>query len=695
MVVAASMTIKNHAAAAARSNRTRSPLLPSEPDNATAPTRRVRSRDFTSRYMSSTCSSSSSWSAQSLTLRRCPSPAISRPGSSLATMTPRSTALGVVTRSQSTESRRTVTPRTNYVDLRTSSKSGSFAATMKPTAVSPAAMNRSQSAERRRPATSLLKSMDLRDVSSKGGSYEVKPAQKVLLTSVRSLSASFQGASLSLQVSKANPVISRSPSPGTVRRGTPERIKPASTAATPATVEHHRWPGRLRAGNSMSRSVDITDERRRLGGSNMGSAVSALQIGRILDPRSFSSDGKLSNSNLSNVVPRKLAEINSEKNLGLGLNETSGLHSSDGEDSSSQGNSGAVERGGGGVPGGSDRNRQRAPRGIVVPGRFMHESNNRLRQQTEAGSPLSKIGGLKNVVSATKFTGQKKQNLDSPVSYPKGILNTRGQSPIRGALRPASPSILASPAASSPRGMSPTRGRSPLRDTWVDKVECVPSVLNFAVEIRKGKFGENRIVDAHAMRLLHNSLLQWRYANARTDLAFSVQQINAERSLYTTWVSTTRLRESVQNKRLLLQLEKENLKVAGILRGQMIYLEQWASIERDYSNSLAGAAETLTCSTICLPINGARADIQTMKNAICSAVGVMQAMTSSVCLLLSKVGDVNCSIAELTNVVSKESVLLDQCRELLSTCAALQVKEHSLRAHFLQLKYKPTSCAAK
>lgn len=34
----------------------------------------------------------------------------------------------------------------------------------------------------------------------------------------------------------------------------------------------------------------------------------------------------------------------------------------------------------------------------------------------------------------------------------------------------------------------------------------------------------------------------------------------------------------------------------------------------------------------------------------------------------------NSSINELTNVVSKEHALLDWCRDLLSTCAALQVK---------------------
>lgn len=45
-------------------------------------------------------------------------------------------------------------------------------------------------------------------------------------------------------------------------------------------------------------------------------------------------------------------------------------------------------------------------------------------------------------------------------------------------------------------------------------------------------------------------------------------------------------------------------------------------------------------------------------------------------LKLLQVGIVNSSIAELTSVVAKERALLDQCRDHLSTAAALQVKCH-------------------
>jgi hypothetical protein len=70
----------------------------------------------------------------------------------------------------------------------------------------------------------------------------------------------------------------------------------------------------------------------------------------------------------------------------------------------------------------------------------------------------------------------------------------------------------------------------------------------------------------------------------------------------------------------------------------MGHLEEWLVIDRNYMGSLVGAAEALKGSTLCLPVDcGAMVNVQSVKDAICSAVDVMQAMASSICLLLPKV----------------------------------------------------------
>ncbi|KAL5559153.1 hypothetical protein UlMin_035364 [Ulmus minor] len=611
-------------------NPTRTPLLPSEPDNGLAP-RRPKPREVTSRYMSTPSSSSTSTSSSSSSSnsRRCPSPMVSRTASSTHAVTPKPSAQAAAKRPQSVERRRSVTPRPHSLDLR----------------------------------------------NCNGGGSEMSAAQKLLFTSTRSLSVSFQGESFSLQVSKVKP----SPSPS-ARKGTPERRKVSTPARDQSEnskpLDQQRWPARLRDVNCMSRSLDCTNERRTVTRSG-GNVVRALQSSMV-------DDGTSINRRMSSVQP--IVEGNSA--IGS-ISVADHVASSDSESVSSgcttPGAQDSDGRGGGGAIGLG----QRGPRGIMVPARFWQESKSRALRQPEPCSPLSKSTGV-------KAFAPMKLSLDSSISSPRGVVYSRGQSsPIRGAFRPASPSKAAISSTSSPmRGMSPSRVRNLLPGTPNGSLCNTPSILSFAADPRRGKVGENRIFDAHVLRLLHNRVLQWRFVNARADAALAEQRLNAERSLYNAWITTTKLRDSVQDKRVELELMRQNMKLNFILNGQMIYLEEWSLMDRDYTSCLSGAVEALKASTLRLPVvGGARADVQNVEDAICSAVDVMQAMASSICLLSSKVGDVNSLVNELSTLTAKERALLGHCKSLLSTVAALQVNECSLRTHTLQLKHVQTLTA--
>ncbi|KAI5598112.1 hypothetical protein BDE02_02G110400 [Populus trichocarpa] len=620
-------------------NPTRPPLLPSDPDNALAP-RRPKSREVSSRYMSTASASTTS------TSRRCASPSISR---------------------------------------RTATSTTSAASTIK----------RSQSVERRRPATPRTNSLDLRIGNTNCGvvdSGEMTNAQRMLITSTRRLSVSFQGESFSFQLNKAKPT----PSPISVRKGTPERRKATTTIPTrradqvenSGPIEQHRWPGRFRQPNPMiRRSMDCTDDRKKFAGSGVNlNVVRALQ-------NSMADNNNNTSSSIESRLSSDSSTIDSTKPIDVNGSDVHSEHPlasdtesvSSGTTSESSGNAVGVAGQGG--------------RGFIEPARFWQETNSRIRRQPEPGSPVSRNNGLKGPTPA-KLIAPKKFGSDSPVSSPKGVVNSRGQmSPIRGgALRPGSPSKfgISSAAARSPmRGVSPSRVRNAVGgvvSSNLSNVNSTPTILSFAADIRRGKIGENRIVEVHLLRIFHNRLLQLRFINARADSALSAQRLNAKKSLYNAHVTTSKLCESVRAKRTELQWLRQNLKLISILKEQMLCLEELALIDQDYSRSLSGAIEALQASTLRLPIvDGARADVQNLKDAICSAVDVMQAMASSICLLISKVGEVNSLVAELEKLTQKERNRLYQCKDLLSTIAALQVKECSLRTHILQLNRVPSS----
>ena len=139
----------------------------------------------------------------------------------------------------------------------------------------------------------------------------------------------------------------------------------------------------------------------------------------------------------------------------------------------------------------------------------------RLQDSSSGTSPGSKL------VTPSKLA--KKFSNDGPLLSPR----TMASSPNR--MRPSSPSKLMTSSVSS----SPCRGMiSPRRNSVSGIVSSgfgeTPSVLSFAVDVRRGKVGENRIVDAHLLRLFYNRQLQWRFVNARNEDTLLKQRCGSE-----------------------------------------------------------------------------------------------------------------------------------------------------------------------
>ncbi|XP_057423353.1 QWRF motif-containing protein 2 isoform X2 [Lotus japonicus] len=611
--------------------------IPSESNNGGSIPRRGKGRQVSSRYMS-------------------PSPSPSP--STTTTTTSSSSTTTTTTTTTSSSSRRFPSPLLSHST----------------NSATPLAQKRSQSVDRRR----------IRPITP------VPEATKLLVTSTRSLSVSFQGEAFSLPISKSK-----------AKAATPERRRASLVAGkggdqgekseNSRPADQHRWPGRSRQANSLSRSVDCSggggdgDKKRVVVGNGLGKVARALQQSMEMKSggggRRASFDGlrgmsfDLGKAELLKGASQAQAQLNSEPCLPCDLT------ASDTDSVSSGSTSGAQD-----CVGASKASRE--PRGIVVSARFWQETNSRLRRLQDPGSPLSTSPASRSSISS-KNVPLKRYNSDGPMLSPRTMA-----SPIRGNARPASPSKLWASASSSPsRGFSsPARVRSAVASSINSGSSNTPSILSFSADVRRGKIGEDRIFDAHALRLLYNRYAQWRFVNARADATFMVQKLNAERHLWNAWVTISELRHSVILKRIKLLLLRQKLKLTSILKGQISYLEEWALLDRDHTSSLLGATEALRASTLRLPVvEKATADVPNLKDALRSAVDVMQAMASSIYTLSSKVEETNCLVAEILKVTSKERFLLEQCNDFLSSLGAMQVKDCSLRTHMLQLSRAPTS----
>ncbi|KAL3840478.1 hypothetical protein ACJIZ3_025069 [Penstemon smallii] len=564
----------------------RQPLLSSDSNNA-PPSRRPKAREVTSRYLSLSTSSSSSSNSNNTTSS-------------------------------------SVTSASSISSIRCHSPLLRNRAAINTTTTTPKSQQRAVSAERRRTAAANVKTPS--------------NAERMLATSLRSLSVSFQGESYSFPVSK-------------VRKDTPERRRTGVTPvrdrenSRPSDNQKHRWPGRLREENSnfLTRSLDYGAERVKLSGS--GAALKDLSKSMA--------DGTSGNT----ICVKLKHETNNSE-----IRELDPLNS----------DTVSVQLRG-------------IPRGIVVPPRY------KVNKVLDPASPVSK--NALSRIGPSKLIAKKFQN-DSPVSSPREVITSRGLSPLRGGVRAASPCKAFTPSNGAMlRGMaSPIRNRCGVANSSESNMCSTPSILSFANDVRRGKLGENRIADAHDLRILYNRQLQWRFANARVENALSVQKHTSETSLYNAWVTTSRLRNSVKSKRVKLQLLRHNMKLYSILKDLETPLENWGLLDRDHCNSVSGAIEALEANTLRLPIvGGARVDVQKVKEAISSAVDTMQTMASSICSLLTKVEQMNLVVSELSNLSSKERALLNECRDLLSTTLIpLQVTHCSLTTHLLQVHRLPS-----
>lgn len=457
------------------SSRQRPPLLPSEKDNAHqnngVVSRKPRGRQVSSRYMS-------------------PSPSSSTTSSSTTTTT--------TTTNSSSSSSTTITGKGHTQTQRFSSpllsRSNNSSNPQQTSTFQSMGVKRSQSVDRRRPTNTPRPTTPLPGTKI-NASQELSSATKMLITSTRSLSVSFQGEAFSLPICK------------TKAKATPERRR-----ATP--VRDQPWPSRNRQGNSpavsnsnpLVRSLDCSGFESRRSVSGIGSDDVSVE-GRLSLDLSNVRRNQNRDGDLVRVVNNESCCVSSD------------LVTSDDTDSVSSGSTNTS-----GVPesGGSISKMSNAARGIVMSARFWQETNSRLRRLQDPGSPLSCSPGSR-ISNPSKL---KRFSSDAAVTMSPRTM----ASPVRGASRPASPSKMWNGHGMSPsRGISsPARVRNSVGGVLSGNSNTTPSILSFSVDLRRGKMGEDRIVDAHMLRLLYNRYLQWRFVNARADATFMVQKMNAE-----------------------------------------------------------------------------------------------------------------------------------------------------------------------
>ncbi|KAF4382549.1 hypothetical protein F8388_015377 [Cannabis sativa] len=327
---------------------------------------------------------------------------------------------------------------------------------------------------------------------------------------------------------------------------------------------------------------------------------------------------------------------------------------------------------------------------IVVPGRFSVDENalhqNPSRRMSDNfsevldfsdgfSSRVKKTGvevssKYMNDITTTSTTttrsrkGATDSNLSNPVSLDRSP--RLGKLSIKNAIKRANSLTSGSTGGKSQWALSPGRSSSP------------------SLSVERYSF----IEASHQLRVLHNRLMQWRYANARAEAVdFNIAN-HVKRNLSSAWDGLTKLQHSVAQKRIQLQKEKLEMKLNFILQSEFKLLEAWGDMERQH---LASVSTTKDClhSVVCkVPlIEGAKVDVQSASLTFRHASDLTSAIKSMLTTFHPSAGKIGPLISDLAEVVAQERLLLEECLELFRTISILELKERHLKSSVIQMEF--------
>ncbi|XXG69203.1 hypothetical protein AAC387_Pa06g2131 [Persea americana] len=330
--------------------------------------------------------------------------------------------------------------------------------------------------------------------------------------------------------------------------------------------------------------------------------------------------------------------------------------------------------------------------GIEVPARFTQDPASR-RRSAESGPVLSETGA--NSPSASSSPAKVAMKRSSSVTAYGSTATQWALSPGRtgfSSLRPRSPSSSSSTSSASSSTLKGGKGMGSLLSMGLElfkgkKSSSVPFPSSSSSPRSGGGGGGVDGEAVHQLRLLHNKVLQWRLVNAKADAVNASKVVQAEATFLNAWATLSQLQYSVVQKRIQLEKERLQLKLNKVLHSQIKPLEEWTDMERQHHSAISTTKDCLHGVVCRVPlIEGAQGDTQPISMMLRHATDLtasIKTMTADFSPMAQKNTPL---LSELAEVVIREKTLLQECFELISVVANLELQERSLRCQLIQLK---------
>ncbi|XP_022716334.1 QWRF motif-containing protein 7-like [Durio zibethinus] len=299
-------------------------------------------------------------------------------------------------------------------------------------------------------------------------------------------------------------------------------------------------------------------------------------------------------------------------------------------------------------------------------------SSQRLAKRSKSITRSRTLRNEENVNPATFIASmQKKPNhqesRDEFVRFlqrgsPSNSSATKGSKPIT-----SSPSAWAlSPGRSSPLMVAPepqgsfgTGVRSKSKDGGVSRV------LKY---FRQKKVSPVQEEEYHRFRLFYNRMLQWRFVNARAEIAMAAVKIDAQDKLFGVWLRILKIRNSTVEKKILLQKLIHEIKLHQIVGPQFCLLNEWVKLEGKNYEAVSRVIRKLSAILVRVPlIHDAKADVESIYEAIGAAIAVMDGIEATIIKIFSQPAEkMLCLVTKLISMVEQEKECLEEMEKVIA-----------------------------
>ncbi|KAJ9164042.1 hypothetical protein P3X46_023659 [Hevea brasiliensis] len=212
---------------------------------------------------------------------------------------------------------------------------------------------------------------------------------------------------------------------------------------------------------------------------------------------------------------------------------------------------------------------------------------------------------------------------------------------------------------------------------------AVRGVLKY---FRQKKMSPLQEEEYHRCRVLHNRLLQWRFANSRAEAVMASVRIAAEDRLFHVWLRIFNARNIILEKRMEILKMKHQMKLCQIINPQMSLLNEWAKMERKNCEAVGRLTRKLSALSVKLPLaEEVKGDVESIYRAMSTAVEVMDSIEATITKFISQVEKILYLLTELTSTLEHQKESLGDMEKIVTMVAELLARESSMRAQLMQV----------